>query len=401
MSIHDSAPNSDDPTSQGGGKGTRYSPELWEAIRKEWAAAPSMSYATAVKIIGERLGVPVPSKGACATYATRNGWVKDGAEGAVASNDAPETPVVEAVPAKRTTQKRPPSRAAIEPPADDASEVVDEEDHGLNPRQRRFADFYLISLNATDAYKKAGYAGNDKVASVEGHRLLVNPKVGAYIAARQAELQSKLEITQERVLKYWWDIATVNVNELVEYRRNCCRHCWGVGFSYQWTTEEYDRATRKHLLDCTKAEARGKPSPEPPDGAGGDGFDRNREPNPECPECGGDGYGYPHYHDSRRLSPQAALLYDGVKITKEGIEVLKLDRAKAMDNVARHIGMFKEKVEVDLTVTSSKELDEIYKSKMAETMHKKLEYLGRGERFRSPGHASKDGDLQDHEHADR
>jgi phage terminase small subunit len=385
MSIRDSAPNSDDPTGQSGGKGTRYSPALWEAIRKEWAADPSMSYATAVKIIGERLGVPVPSKGACATYATRNGWAKDGAEGVQPSDAAPEP--VAAAPSDSHAPKRLPARPVPKQPApaEDASEIVDDEAHGLNPRQRRFADFYLISLNATDAYKKAGYAGNDAVAASEGSKLLRHPKVAAYIATRQAVLQEKLEITQEMVLKRWWDIANANVNELVEYRRNCCRFCWGVGFSYQWTKEEFDRATRKHLLDCTKAEARGKPAPEPPDGAGGDGFDRNREPNPQCPECAGEGYGYAHYHDSRRLSPQALMLYDGVKITKEGIEVLKLDRAKALDNVARHIGMFKEKVEIDVSVTSTAELEAVYDQEVERARARALEFKGRGDRLKVVG----------------
>lgn len=385
MSIHDSAQDSDDPTSQGGGKGTRYSPELWEAIRKEWAAAPSMSYAMAVKIIGERLGVPVPSKGACATYATRNGWVKDGAEVDEASDAAP-VPVA-ATPSEKSAPRRPAARSvpSQSAPAEDASEVVDDEAHGLNPKQRRFADFYLISLNATDAYKKAGYASDGHSATVNANRLLTNADVQAYIGKRQAELQDKLEITQERVLKYWWSVATTNVNELVEYRRNCCRFCWGVGFSYQWTKEEFDKATRKHLLDCTKAEARGKPAPEPLDGAGGDGFDRNREPNPQCPECAGEGYGYPHYHDSRRLSPQAMLLYDGVKITKDGIEVLKLDRAKAMDNVARHLGMFKEKIEVDVSVMSTDELEAVYNQEVERARARALEFKGRGDRLKVVG----------------
>ncbi|MDN7176941.1 hypothetical protein M0D69_02670 [Caballeronia sp. SEWSISQ10-4 2] len=77
MSTYDSAPNNDDPSGQGDGKGVRCSPQLWKATRDEWEADASMSYATAVKIIGERLGVPVPSKGACATYAKRNNWQKN------------------------------------------------------------------------------------------------------------------------------------------------------------------------------------------------------------------------------------------------------------------------------------------------------------------------------------
>ena len=38
----------------------------------------------------------------------------------------------------------------------------------LNPKQRRFLDEYLISFNATDAARKAGYAHPDR----QGPRML-------------------------------------------------------------------------------------------------------------------------------------------------------------------------------------------------------------------------------------
>jgi phage terminase small subunit len=386
MSIHDSAPNNDEPANQGGGKGTRYSPELWESIRKEWAASPSMSYAAAVKVVGERLGVPVPSKGACSTFATRNGWVKDGA---AASNDTPKTPAVEAVPAKPTTQKRTPSQATVEPPepAADASEVVDEESHGLNPRQRRFADFYLISLNATDAYKKAGYEAEGNSAEAAASRLLAHVKVAAYIAQRQAVLQEKLEITQEMVLKRWWDIATADPNELVEYRRDNCRFCWGNAHAYQWIdNEEYMREVVRHMRDEERATEAGKKfHREPPDGAGGFGFVKNRAPNPSCPKCDGDGVGYVHIHDTRRATAAARLLYAGMKEGKEGIELKTHDQMKALDSVARHIGMFKEKVEVDVTVTSTAELEAVYNQEVERARARALEFKGRGDRLKVVG----------------
>lgn len=383
MSIHDSAPNSDDPTGQGGSKGTRYSPELWEAIRKVWAANPSMSYAAAVKIVGERLSVPVPSKGACATYATRNGWAKDGAETSDAQEEPVATPPEKPTPTRAVPDKAPKQSA----PAADASEVVDDVAEGLNPRQRRFADFYLISLNATDAYKKAGYAGNDSVAAVEGHRLLINPKVAAYIAARQAVLQEKLEITQEMVLKRWWAIATADPNDLVEYRRDNCRHCWGTAYGYQWIDEEeFMSAVVRHRRDEDRARDAGeKFNREPPDGAGGFGFVKNRAPNPSCPKCDGDGVGYVHIHDTRRASGAARLLYAGMKEGKEGIELKTHDQMKALDSVARHLGMFKEKVEIDVSVASTAELEATYNAQLELARTRALEFKGRGDRLKVVG----------------
>ncbi|CAN7641481.1 terminase small subunit [Paraburkholderia terricola] len=387
MSIHDSASNSDDPPGQGDGKGTRYSPELWEAIRKAWAGHPTMSYAAAVKMIGERLGVPVPSKGACATYAKRNGWVRDGSEIDPAS-PALHDPIA-AVPSEKPAPKRAAARSAPKQPApaEDASEVVDDEAHGLNPKQRRFADFYLISLNATDAYKKAGYEAIGNSAEVNAARLLRHAQVQAYITERQAELQSKLEITQEMVLKRWWDIATADPNELVEYRRDNCRHCWGNAYAYQWIdNEEYMREVVRHMRDEEKAEETGKKfNREPPDGAGGFGFIKNRAPNPSCPQCNGDGFGYVHIHDTRRATAAARLLYAGMKEGKEGIELKTHDQMKALDSVARHLGMFKEKVEVDVSVTSTAELEAVYNQEVERARERALEFKGRGERLKVVG----------------
>ena len=43
-------------------------------------------------------------------------------------------------------------------------------------------------------------------------------------------------------------------------------------------------------------------------------------------------------------------LYEGVKQTKDGIEVKFADRAKALEQVARHLQMFKDEVNVSVSV---------------------------------------------------
>jgi phage terminase small subunit len=207
----------------------------------------------------------------------------------------------------------------------------------LTDKQRRFVDEYLIDFNATAAYKRAGYkAASETVAASEGFKLLRKPKIAEYLSERQKALQERTEITQDMVLKRWWEIATADPNELVQYRRLCCRHCWGIDNQYQWTESEFLKAQS----DASEN------SKEAPDGAGGIGYDVNREPNPDCPECGGEGRGKIHVNDTRRLKGAARLLYAGVKSGKEGLEVKMQDQAKALENVARHIGMFKNTVEL-------------------------------------------------------
>jgi phage terminase small subunit len=204
----------------------------------------------------------------------------------------------------------------------------------LTDKQRRFVDEYLIDLNATQAAIRAGYSG--KTANEQAARLLANVSVAAAIQRAQEKRSTRTQITQDMVLQKWWDLANVDANDLVEYRRDNCRHCWGIDHQYQWTEAEFESANNE-------ANENGK---EPPDGIGGFGFIATREPNPECPECAGEGKGKIHVHDTRRLKGAARALYAGIQQGKDGLKVLLEDRAKALDNVARHLGMFKEKVEL-------------------------------------------------------
>lgn len=98
-------------------------------------------------------------------------------------------------PAKR---KRPP---AVKKGKARAVETIDE--FGLTPRQRRFADQYLIDENASAAYIKAGYtAKNENVAAANASRMIRLDKVAAYIAARVKSVSDRCGITLERTLRH-------------------------------------------------------------------------------------------------------------------------------------------------------------------------------------------------------
>lgn len=68
----------------------------------------------------------------------------------------------------------------------------------LNPKQEKFVLEYLKDLNATQAAIRAGYA--TRGASVQGTRLLANPKIASCVAKKQSKVIQKLEITAERIL---------------------------------------------------------------------------------------------------------------------------------------------------------------------------------------------------------
>jgi phage terminase small subunit len=213
----------------------------------------------------------------------------------------------------------------------------------LTPKQQRFVDEYLVDLNATQAAIRAGY--NAKTAQVQSSRLLSNVMVGAAISAAQAARSERTQVTADEVLKRLWSMATADANELVEFRRRCCRHCYGEGFGYQLTEREMDQR-RSDAEVAWNARKNKKPTDIfTLDELGGTGFDARKSPNPDCPECFGDGIGASHFKDTRALSPAARQLYAGVKQTKEGIEVKLHDQLNALVNVGKHLGMFTERVE--------------------------------------------------------
>ena len=216
----------------------------------------------------------------------------------------------------------------------------------LNARQQRFVDEYLADpdLNATAAYRRAyPSCTSDEAAAANASRLLGTAKVKAAVEEAMAERESRTEITQDKVLRHWWELATADPNELVEFRRTCCRHCYGAGNKYQrigWEMER-DRAAHKRAVDEFKP-GKGKVPPGRFDEAGGVGFDPRRPPRQDCPVCFGEGEGRAFFKDTRTLSPAARRLYAGVRQTKEGLEVKVHDQAAALANVAKHLGMFKE-----------------------------------------------------------
>lgn len=213
----------------------------------------------------------------------------------------------------------------------------------LAPKRQRFVLEYLIDRNATQAAIRSGYSV--RTAASQGQRLLKDPLVRFALDKAIAEQSKRTKISADRVIEEYWSIATANANELVEFRRTCCRHCYGVGFNYQRTNRELE-------LDRAMFALRKDPKPtEVFDEKGGVGFDARRDPNPDCQECFGQGVGDAFFKDTRKLSPDALRLYAGVKITKDGIEIKTHDKTTALDRLAQHFGLLKKKDDDDETAS--------------------------------------------------
>lgn len=84
----------------------------------------------------------------------------------------------------------------------------------MTEKQQKFADEYIVSLNATQAYKKA-YPNikNNEVAKAAGSRLLANVNVRSYIDERLEKLKSERVADQREVLEFLTSVMRGEVTE--------------------------------------------------------------------------------------------------------------------------------------------------------------------------------------------
>lgn len=81
--------------------------------------------------------------------------------------------------------------------------------------QKRFCNEYLIDLNATRAYKVAyPNCKKDETAKSAGSRLLTNVNVQNYISEKMKEREKRTEVTQDMVIKELAKIAFLDIRKL-------------------------------------------------------------------------------------------------------------------------------------------------------------------------------------------
>lgn len=85
----------------------------------------------------------------------------------------------------------------------------------LTPKQQRFVDEYLIDLNATQAAIRAGYSA--RTAEKIGSENLRKPGISAAITERRAKIAAKLEVTQERIAE---ELAKIGFANMQDYMRS-------------------------------------------------------------------------------------------------------------------------------------------------------------------------------------
>jgi len=231
---------------------------------------------------------------------------------------------------------------------------------GLTPNMEVFAVGLASGLSQAEAYRKA-YPSSlkwpDKTVWSKASELAANGKVSGRVKELLEKACEENQITVDKVLKRMWDIATADPNDIMQYRLECCRHCYGKDHHYQWRNEdEFFKAEQEALAHRDAAELmqskRKSKTSEPlrdvdiPHDLGGYGFDPSLSPHAKCPNCDGKGKPSVFINDTRHLKGPAKVLYAGVKQTAQGIEIKVHDQAAHLLSVAKHLNMFTENLNV-------------------------------------------------------
>jgi len=159
----------------------------------------------------------------------------------------------------------------------------------LTAKQKAFVNEYLIDLNATQAAIRAGYS--EKTANEQGARLLANVSISEFISKAMEERSKRTGITADQVLNELAMIAFAN------------------GTDFAQVVEEPIIVNGHYSGQLRKQEV------------------VKVFPTDKIPE-----------------DKQKAIA--GIKETKYGIDVSTYDKVKALELLGRHLGMFKDKVEL-------------------------------------------------------
>lgn len=160
----------------------------------------------------------------------------------------------------------------------------------LTPKQARFVQEYLVDLNGTQAAIRAGYS--EKTANEQASRLLANVNVSSALAEAQKDLAARVGITQEMVLNELRKIGFQDIRKVARWGRN--------------------------PLDTTS---------------------ENADPN---------GLGiYPiDLVPSEEIDDDTAAAVAEIVLTQTGLKLKMHDKLGALDKIARHLGMYVDKVEL-------------------------------------------------------
>jgi phage terminase small subunit len=163
----------------------------------------------------------------------------------------------------------------------------------LNDRQRRFIEEYLIDLNGKQAAIRAGYS--EKTANEQASRLLANVNIQEHLQKAMKEREKRTQITQDRVLQELAKLAFADIKDFLSFRT-------------EKTVTEHDKETGEPVIE------------------------------------------YAHIVELKDSDMVDGSLISEVQLKNGELKFKLHDKVKALEMCGRHLGMFKDKAEVELTI---------------------------------------------------
>ncbi len=206
----------------------------------------------------------------------------------------------------------------------------------LTPAAQKFVEIFIATNGDHAQAWRSSYGVDrgltDAAARLEGIKVLRDRSIAAIVAQRSFSALSHSIIQVREVIGQWCAMVRADPREIITHRRVCCRYCWGSGHQYQFRDETEFANEFARVIDANQRKGMREALPSD---AGGYGYRPSVQPHPECPKCDGEGIGEVYVADFATLSPGAALLYDGIEQTKNGIKVKLRSRDEALTNIAK------------------------------------------------------------------
>lgn len=218
----------------------------------------------------------------------------------------------------------------------------------LTPARRAIINEYVKDHDSKAACLRAGCKSKNPSAHVS--TILSIESCRKYYDGLLNAITEKVVVTQADVMQLWVDIAYSDTNEITQHRLEACRYCYGANHNYHWRNEdEFNAAVDREATEAIKNDR----PPKAIDDSGGYGFNPSLNPHALCPSCSGEGKARVYVADTRNLKGINKMRYDGVEMTKNGIKINTLSKEKAIENIAKYLGMFKNTVDLDINEESS------------------------------------------------
>jgi len=182
-------------------------------------------------------------------------------------------------------------------------------DDSLTDKQKAFCEEYIVDLNATQAAVRAGYS--KKTADVQGPRLLGNVRVAEEIERLKEARSKRTQITADRVLE---ELATIGYSKITDYLE----------------------VVEKDVVVGYKKDDKGQHDYEQP-------IIRTKK--------------VVEIKETEEMDPEAIKAVSEIKQGANGISLKLYDKPSALEDIGRHLGMWKDRIEHNINNITGVEIE--------------------------------------------